>query len=438
MIRVIQKNMRDIYRKIKDAIFLFLNTGFIHIFGSMVFRSATSFVIGVLLVRLLPKDIFGTYSYAFNILSIVMIFSGLGVSSALLQKSSESDNQLLKNKLFNYSNRFGVKNDVLMFLFILILGIMIPFPVSGANTLFLMMGLLPLLNLILYLQQTHLRVSYKNREYGFSVIFLSILLLILSPLFAFLFSGVGVILSSYISTFCTIIFVSVKFHVVPSFKKVEIKKNETKDLFKIGLLSLFNNGLSQILYLADLFILGIVLTDSEVIASYKVATIIPSALIIIPSAVLMYVYPYFARKQNDYVWLKKNYFKLSLTSGVFYFLISLFLFLFAPLIITTLYGNQYSESIGIFRVLSISFFISATFRITSGNILVTQRKLSYNSINAVISGVLAIILNSILITRYGSIGAAYSQLLTVIVTSIISLFLLKLSISSKKILPSKL
>ena len=66
--------------------------------------------------------------------------------------------------------------------------------------------------------------------------------------------------------------------------------------------------------------------------------------------------------------------------------ISVLLFAFAPVIIRLLYGEQYMDSVYIFRILSINYFFSGTFRIISGNLLVTQRKLKFNFFVALVSG----------------------------------------------------
>ena len=59
------------------------------------------------------------------------------------------------------------------------------------------------------------------------------------------------------------------------------------------------NALSQLLYLLDLFVIGIVDPQETIIASYKVATVIPTALIFIPNSLVIYIYPYFAEHKDD-------------------------------------------------------------------------------------------------------------------------------------------
>ena len=69
---------------------------------------------------------------------------------------------------------------------------------------------------------------------------------------------------------------------------------------------MLNNSISQLVYLADLFIIGILIKDVNMIASYKAATILPFALNFIPISLMTFVYPYFAKNKDDKVWIKEK------------------------------------------------------------------------------------------------------------------------------------
>ena len=66
------------------------------------------------------------------------------------------------------------------------------------------------------------------------------------------------------------------------------------------------------------------------------------------------------------------------------------------------------------------YFFTSTFRIISGNLLVTQRKLGFNLAVNIISGSVNILGNLILIPHYSSVGAAITTLIVVIISSILS------------------
>ena len=190
--------------------------------------------------------------------------------------------------------------------------------------------------------------------------------------------------------------------------------------FEISGISMVNVGVSQLMYLLDIFVLGLVVGESDIIASYKVATTIPTALNFIPAAIVVYIYPYFVEHRNDKTWLFKNYRRVILGLGAFNLITTIVLFVFAPFFISLIFGKQYLEAVLPFRILCVSYFISGTFRNIAGNLLVTQRKLKFNLFESVFSSGLNTLLNFLLISRFHSVGAAIATLLTMSISAIIS------------------
>ena len=93
-------------------------------------------------------------------------------------------------------------------------------------------------------------------------------------------------------------------------------------------------------------------------------------------------------------------------------------------------GEEYIDAVPVFRLLSINYFISGTFRIVSGNLLVTQRRLKFNLLIAIVSTVTNIIADYFFIQWWGSMGAAYATVLVVVISSVMST--VRLIISFKK------
>lgn len=92
----------------------------------------------------------------------------------------------------------------------------------------------------------------------------------------------------------------------------------------------------------------------------------------------------------------------------------------ASSIITVFSGSQYLDAVPSFRLLVLGYAVAGTFRSLSINILAALRKVKFNIVISIISGVLDIILNYILITSYKMNGAALATLSTEIISSIIA------------------
>ena len=396
-------------------------TGFFHIFGGNVINKVITFVSGIVLVHLLSKPEYGVFTYAWNIYGIVFLFSGMGMDSSMLQLSSEHGGEPEYTKsVCSYSTRFGFLFNILLSLAILIIGLFCPLKIEAGRPLLIALCLLPIFQYLFSMMSQYLRSQKRNKEYATLAVINTLICFVVSVGAALLFRAMGLVLGYYAAAIISVA-LGILLYKVHLYSKDTIDISaDKKALLSIGLVSMVNNGLSQLMYLLDVFVLGIVDPQETILASYKVATIIPTALTFIPQSLMVYVYPYFAEHKDDRDWCLKRYKQILLGLGAFNLLISAVLCLGAPLIIRLIFGYEYLDCVPVFVVLSINYFISGTFRIVSGNLLVTQRRLKFNLLVAIVSSVTNIIADYFFIQWWGSMGAAFATLLVVIISSIMS------------------
>ncbi|MGN0380147.1 MAG: lipopolysaccharide biosynthesis protein [Butyrivibrio sp.] len=406
---------------IRDKLNKLKRTGFFHVFVGSVVNKIISFMSSVILVRLLTKSEYGVFTYAWNIYSIVLLVNGMGIESGALQIASEhGDDSSYINKIIKFSSKFGMLFDVLLIIILLCVGIFVPMPIGDANKILVLTCLLPVFQLLYNLTIVSLRVQKKNREFAFLSVVNSILTLLMSVVGAIYFRANGLILGHYISLSVSVLIALKLLKVIVYRCEGEIERNEKKAILKVSAISMCNNALSQLLYLLDVFVIGVIVADESVLASYKIATTIPIALSFIPTACVTYVYPYFAEHRQDGKWCLRHFKQIVLGMGVLNGIISTILFIFAPFVIKVFFGAKYLDAVPVFRVLSINYFLSGTFRIIPGNLLVTQRKLTYNLLVSVISGIVNILSDVIFIRWLGSMGAALATVLVVMISGIMN------------------
>lgn len=410
--------------KLKEILVSYLKKlktkGFFHIFGSSTINKVIGFASTWVIVRLISKMEYGVYSYAYNLYSFFLILSGMGIASAFLQLGSETADVTEKEKLYRFSMRFGLTINVALALIIALVGLFAPMPYEGAGFLLALMAGLPLIVLVNELQLTYLRVDMRNVAYSRINTLNSVLIFVLSCVFAFLLKSPGLILASYIAHIISILIASKRCNVGLRLTDCALTQETKKSLFSIAFISMVNNGLSRLMYLLDIFVLGQVVIDSEMIASYKIATNIPTALQFIPQAVMVFLYPYFARNKDNRDWLLRNYKRLILLFGAFNLAVSMLMVAFAKPIIVIFFGEQYLDAIVPFRILSCSYFFSATFRSFAGNLLITQRRLKFNLFVSIFACGMNTVLNIFMIRAWESKGAAIATLITVAVSGAIS------------------
>lgn len=391
-----------------------------HVFLASLINQVIAFASNFILVRILTKSDYGIYSYAFNIYSFFALFAGFGVESACLQVCSENRQNVSKAEGYmKFGLGFGSLFNVILAIVIILSSKLFSFSIEGTSELLMYFSVLPILTTFFNCVQTYYRYNMQNEIYAKNSVINTILILLSSITGAFILQARGLIIFRSLAFLLSIV-ASVFLFQFPIRKivhAVNISIQEIKDVIKIALISVLNIATGQLLYLIDVFVVGMVVADSSTVASYKTATIIPNALIFIPNALMVYEYPYFAENQNDKVWVKRNFLNILKYFTLFNVCLTVFLEIFAPYIIVIAFGEQYRDAVLAFRILSLSYFFSASFRKIIGNLLVTQRKLRVNFFVGIAEGVMNIMLNWILVHYMGAIGAAVTTLCICIISS---------------------
>lgn len=409
--------IKDLYQK-----------GFFHIFGSNILSKIFSFCGGILLVRVLTKEEMGIYSYSENILALFLIINGFGMPEGLLQYGSRYNSIEDQNSYIKYSLKIGFLSNVFLGILILMYSKYGTFKIESSREIFVLMFAFPIINTLFSIIQIKLRIELRNKEmakYSNINTFFNIFGMTLG---GYIYGIVGVVIGKYIGNIFSIFisFSTIK-NIFFHWRKIySLAIERKKEMIKFSFTAMLNNGISNLLYIADVFLIGLIIGNENILASYKTATLIPFALNFIPLSIMTYIYPYFAKNSDNIEWIRKKYLEMLKYLGVFNFFISMGLILFSKLIIKLIFGEIYMDSLQPFIILSMGYFFAATIRIPAGNVLASIGKIKFNFYNALISGSINILLDIFLIKKFGSIGAAYATLLVFIISGTIgNLFLFK-------------
>ena len=396
-----------------------LKKGFLHVLGGSVLNKIIGFLSSIVLVRILTKAEYGVFTYAWSIYSMVLLANGCGLELGSLQLCSERDaDEAYTKTICTYSVKNGLRFNVILLFVLLMIGIFAPLKIEGSNELIIFLCALPMIKILYGIAVSYLRARKRNQDFAKLSVINVFVVFATSSLCAFILREKGMVLGYYIGYIISVIVACFGMKVSLFSASGVVKKEDRKALWSISTVSMFNTGLSELLYLLDTFVLGIVGTDETGIAAYKVATIVPSNLVFIPMAIITFIYPYFAEHRKDGKWCMRTYKRILLFLGSFNLIVSVLLFAMAPWIIRLLYGDGYMDSIPIMRLLAVNYFFSGTFRILSGNLLVTQRKLKFNFCIALVSGLVNALADFLFIQWWGGVGAAIATILVVVITSI--------------------
>ena len=404
------------FERIKEKIRGFSREGLFHIFGSSVFAKIGGIVSSVIVVRNLPKAEYGSFVDADNLYAYLAIFIGLGFSTALVQYCSEKVSEDHKNALYRYSLRTGMLGNFLLLPMILGLAAIKHYSGSAETAAYLvMMAGLPFFAYADQYLQIVLRVKLKNKDFSRTNMLYTVAHVGGNILFTVLWGVPGLVISQY-AAHCAAALCSAYvlkkdgFFVDVAGCAHQLALQTKKDTLSYSLLCAMTNFASTALVLLDVTCLGMVLNDSSVLADYKVAATIPSALAFVPKSLMTFFYPKLVHAFEDG---KKAGYNQVLQAAKVYALadgvICLGMLVCAPLIIWILYGDQYMNVVPIFRILTVNHLVYSVRNVT-GNTILVLKKAKVNLAFSLFSGVLNIGLNLLLIPSLGSAGAAYATL----------------------------
>ena len=407
--------MKSLLKKLKQL----GKEGLFHIFGSSILAKVGGILSSVVVIRHLPKDIYGSYVDAENLYAYVAIFIGLGISSAMIQYCCEHITEGRRMAIYRFSLRFGMLGNLLLLPVILALAAIKHFAGHTLQAEYLV--LLSFLPFVAYLDQylqLVLRVKRMNVAFSRTNMLYTATYVAGNILLTLVFGVAGLIVSQYVGHLVAAghsILVLRKEHFFQSVRAAEetLEPSYKKNYLSYSLICAVTNFASTALVLLDVTCLSIVLGSTEVLADYKVAATVPSALAFVPKSLATFYYPKLVQAFSDSkkrgIAELKQMAKLSLIVNGSIFL---GLMVFAPLIIWILYGSKYMNVVTIFRILGLNYLMDAARNIT-GNTIAVLKKVKANLVFSVVSGFLKIGLNVWLITSLGSLGASVS---TVIVT----------------------
>ncbi|HPJ70697.1 MAG TPA: oligosaccharide flippase family protein [Candidatus Mcinerneyibacteriales bacterium] len=396
-----------------------VNKGFLHLLSANILNKVLLFLTTIIVVRLLSKEVYGTWAYANNILNFFMLFNGLGAVQGVLQFGSAAQG-LKREEALHKGLALGIVSNLALSLTILLSTFLFSLPVKGSTDILRALAFIPLLTGLFQILLIYKRVLLLNRSYSFFAVLQTGLHLILMAVLGYWGGLTGIIAGKYLAL--AVALGALGFSLRMSLPGVRAWRGFVRQIdrafFKFCVTVSLTNSASSALYLVDTLLIGIILKDSVEIASYRVSSSIPFALNVISATVIMFAYPYFVRMAGDLKKAKRYFFKLQGGIALFQFFLTGALFLFAPIIVRFIYGGEYNDSVEAFRVLLLGYFFVSAVRIPGGNFIASQLHVRFNLILTGISGVGNILLDIFLIGRYGRLGAAMATSTVFILSSL--------------------
>ena len=410
--------MNRIKRNDTDFFFSKVRNGVVHTLSANVVNKIIGMISTMIITRMLTTSDYGILSYVLNMYSYLALISGLGLISGNIQFATENKGEGKAYSYYKYCLLMGLLVDIVIVTISMLLFSNFGLPIEGAKCYILMYIPLLLLEYIIAIIQGILRSKNQIKEYARLLNINSISIAIGTCGGAF-FGVLGVILGRYVASIITLAYACFSTKKMIGHVKLaaELDKNEKSALWNYSILVGASSAMNLLIYQLDVTLIAVMVKAAEDVGLYKVGTIIPNALEFIPSGLVIAILPSIIYHKNEAEWIRKNIKKTYLYLFLFNTVLTMAVIITAPLIIKIISGEKYLPALPIFRILTIGYFFSGTFRGLSVNLLAAFRRVKFGLIVSATTCIMDVIFNYLFIMKFGVIGAAYATLLVDIVSA---------------------
>lgn len=391
---------------LKSYISNFISRAGNYVLSATIIARLLSFLASWIALQLISHKELGIVLFSYNIIVFILPISGLGLHQSLLRYGSLLKTEKEKKQLFTYTFYKGVYATVFLILIIIILAYTITFQFEKTTyyLAFLSLSLLPMY--VFELIKIQFRLFHNNKLFATSEIIFTVFLTITVFSFSYFYQEKGYAIALILTPILSVLFLYKKFksHFTP------LKKLNSVNLtfWKYGAFASLSNVVTQLLFVIDILLIGVLLNNSEMVTNYKYISLIPLSLLFLPRAFINTDFVTFTeniyneKKTVNYI---KSYMLLfSLISILIYIFFSFFskfiLNLFDPTFV------QYNTS---FLILIFGICGILIFRGLFGNLLSSIGKAHVNFYITTIALCINIVSNYYLIPSYGINGAAITS-----------------------------
>lgn len=408
------------------------------VFIGIIFSKIITYVYRIIIARYFGPEDYGLFSLALMVIGWAIAFSSLGLQNGLVRfipiYRAKKENQKIR-----YIFRVSVKLSLLISLLFGALLFFLSEPISlyvfhnPDLTIFLKLfslaiPLTVLLQISLSILSAFEKVSLNSFIFNFFQNFIKLIFLIILIFVGFNSNSIPISFLAGLLLATIFSFSLSKFYFPDIFKKYSLKKG-AKQAIKSDLLSyswplLFFSILLSLFYWTDSLVIGLIKTTSDV-GFYNAAIPIAVLIGLVPELFLGLFFPLITKEYTKSKKNIENIKQLSQQVGKWIFVINLPLFilivLFPGAFLNILFGPEYLVASSALRILSIGILFSSVFTVSQSLLsMIGKSKLIFYDTLVIVA--VNIILNFILISRFGINGAAISTSISLIILNCLFLF----------------
>ena len=386
------------------------STGMFHLFSSSAIGQGLSFLVAIIIARLLlPSDV-GHIGVISTIIGFTAIVAGFGMNTAVLKYVSEPITQREKENILFHSLTATLIISLLVTIIVFI-GTYIPGILADEVALYYIrffiwtLPFIAIFNIIVCYYHGEKKIKEKaaiELAQKILVVVAAVVGVYFWALKGYVFANILIIILAGFSS----VFLLKKHIKWFKFDGILIKK-----MFRFGGLSFLANEFALVVSTADILLISYLLKDASLVGFYYIAVAFMKGLRLIPVTIMQTAFPYISEKSLDAHETKKIYLNLLKKMTLLMLFVCTVFYLFGGKIIVTFFGNNYIQSVPIFNVLLIGLFFYSVGSV-NGITLLARGRPDLNFYTVLIEATINIVLNIVFIIHMGIIGAAVATAIT--------------------------
>ncbi len=406
--------------ELRNFIAGFLRRGGPAILISTVLARGLTFFASWLALQLLPGESLGLILFAVSILSFFIPFAGFGAAQGLLRFGALREDPGEKELFFIKLAKKGLVFSLMMVVFISVFAGFFTYSLPGAKYYLVILSALLIPQFLLELLKTYFRIIPDNNKYALTEFTHALLSLVLIFMGCFLLKETGYVLALLLSPALTfLIFLPKKLSKILNDRS---EQNPPSSFWRYSIFAGLSNTASQLLIALDILLIGILLQNPIDVTHYKYISLLPFSLAIIPNIVLTTDFVRLTKAITDRKFVDtyiRNYLHIFVIITVLIWTVCL---LFTNEILL-FFGEDFPALKTEFYLLLAGISSVLLIRGLFGNLLSASGLSQLNFWISIAAIGLNLILNILLIPRYGIFGAALTTAITMWITSLSSVFL---------------
>ncbi|MCT4664028.1 MAG: polysaccharide biosynthesis C-terminal domain-containing protein [Flavobacteriales bacterium] len=397
----------------------FRNRAGASIFSATVLSRGFSFLGSWIAYQFIDEKELGVALFAFTIVNFLMPLTGLGLEQSLLRYATLTKDQEEKERLYHFTVKKGAWLVVLQYVLTVLISFLIPFEFSNTPFYLAVLGLIFISYYYFELLQIRFRLFHQNDLFAQAEKSRAFLQILFISFGSYFFGAIGFVSSFVLSSFIT-------WWIFKQKIKEKKNKNQPKTLinrkyWSYGLFASLAGVATQLILSVDILMIGEILKDPEQVTYYRYAILLPFSLIFIPQVVSSTDFVLLTERIQDRKYIR-GYIRsfMKLMSGISIGVILFFFFLGRKLL--ELIGPEMPQFFPLLMIISFGVVSVLIFRVFFSNMLSALGKMHVNFYINMIGIGMNIILNFLLIPKYGILGASITSTSVMWLTSLITYF----------------